>query len=49
MAKDFVQIANDVIEGVGLIRKGSADTMKAFGSLSMAATRPTRSTRKRRS
>ena len=38
MAKDFLQIANDVIEGVGLIRKGSADTMKAFGSLSMAAT-----------
>ena len=38
MAKDFVQIANGVIEGVGLIRKGSVDTMKAFGSLSMAAT-----------
>lgn len=29
MAKDLVQIANDVIEGVGLIRKGSAYTMKA--------------------
>ena len=28
MAKDFVQITNDVIEGVGLARQVSTDTMK---------------------
>ena len=28
MAKDFVQITNDVIEGVGLAGKVSPDTMK---------------------
>jgi hypothetical protein len=31
--RKIVQITNDVIEGVGLITKGSDDTMKAFGSL----------------
>lgn len=38
MGKDFVQTANDVIEGVGLLRQGAPDAMKAFGSLSIAAT-----------
>lgn len=38
MSKDFVQIANDVITGIGMMRQGSPDTMKAFASLSMAAT-----------
>jgi AhpD family alkylhydroperoxidase len=38
MAKDYEQIANDVITGVGMLRQGSPDTMKAFASLSTAAT-----------
>ncbi len=38
MSKDFVQLAGDVSSGVGLLRQGSPDAMKAFGSLSMAAT-----------
>jgi AhpD family alkylhydroperoxidase len=38
MSKDFVQIANDVIAGVGMLRQGSPDAMKAFTSLSTAAT-----------
>jgi len=38
MAKDFAQIANDVITGVGLLRQGAPDTMKAFASLSAAGT-----------
>jgi AhpD family alkylhydroperoxidase len=38
MSKDFVQIAHDVISGVGLIRQGAPDAMKAFAALSMAAT-----------
>ena len=38
MSKDFAQIANDVITGVGMLRQGSPDTMKAFASLSTAAT-----------
>jgi AhpD family alkylhydroperoxidase len=38
MSKDFAQIANDVITGVGMIRQGAPDTMKAFGALSTAAT-----------
>ncbi len=38
MSKDFVQLADDVSSGVGLLRQGSPDAMKAFGSLSMAAT-----------
>lgn len=38
MSKDFAQIANDVITGVGLIRQGAPDAMKAFASLSTAAT-----------
>ena len=38
MSKDFALITNDVIAGVGMLRKGSPDTMKAFASLSTAAT-----------
>ena len=38
MSKDFAQIANDVITGVGMLRQGSPDAMKAFASLSTAAT-----------
>jgi AhpD family alkylhydroperoxidase len=38
VSKDFAQIANDVITGVGLLRQGAPDTMKAFGALSTAAT-----------
>lgn len=40
MSKDFAQIANDVMTGVGLIRQGTPDTMKAFAALSTAATAP---------
>ncbi len=38
MAKDFKQIADDVMNGVGLIRQEAPDAMKAFASLSTAAT-----------
>jgi AhpD family alkylhydroperoxidase len=38
MSKDFVQISGDVASGVALLRQASPDAMKAFGSLSMAAT-----------
>ena len=38
MSKDFVQIANDVITGVGMLRQGSPDAMKAFATLATAAT-----------
>ena len=38
MSKDFVQIANDVMAGIGLLRQGAPDTIKAFGALSTAAT-----------
>jgi AhpD family alkylhydroperoxidase len=38
MSKDFIQIANDVIAGVGMLRQGSPGTMKAFAALSTAAT-----------
>jgi integrase len=34
MSKDFVQIANDVMTGVGLLRQGAPDTIKAFAALS---------------
>ena len=30
MSKDFAQIANDVITGVGLLQRGTPDAMKAF-------------------
>jgi AhpD family alkylhydroperoxidase len=38
MSKDFVQIAKDVASGVGMLRQGAPDAMKAFGALSTAAT-----------
>ena len=38
MGKDCAQIANDVVTGVGLLRQGAPDTVKAFGSLSTTAT-----------
>jgi alkylhydroperoxidase/carboxymuconolactone decarboxylase family protein YurZ len=38
MSKDYAQIANDVVTGVGLLGRGAPDTAKAFGSLSTAAT-----------
>jgi AhpD family alkylhydroperoxidase len=38
MAKDYAQIANDVATGVGLLRQGAPDAMKAFAALSTAAT-----------
>jgi len=38
MSKDFVQIANDVISGVGMLRQGSPDAMKGFAGLAAAAT-----------
>lgn len=40
MSKDFVQIANDVMTGVGLLRQGTPEAMKAFAALSAAATSP---------
>lgn len=40
MSKDFLQIANDVVAGAGLLRQGAPDTMAAFASLSKAATAP---------
>lgn len=38
MSKDFVRIAHDVVEGLGLLRQGSPDTMKAFASLATTST-----------
>jgi AhpD family alkylhydroperoxidase len=38
MSKDFVQIANDVVTGVGMLRQGSPDVMRGFASLASAAT-----------
>jgi hypothetical protein len=38
MSKDFVQSANDVIAGVGLLRQGAPNAMKAFATLSITAT-----------
>src|SRR5690606_37053015 len=35
---DSKRIADDVMNGVGLIRQGAPDAMKAFGALSSAAT-----------
>lgn len=40
MGKDFVQAANDVMSGVGLLRQGTPDAMKAFASLAASATAP---------
>jgi len=38
MAGKFTQAADDVVAGIGLIREGAPEAMKAFGSLSLAAT-----------
>lgn len=38
MSKDFVQIANDVMSGIGALHHGTPDAMKAFAALSTAAT-----------
>lgn len=38
MSKDFAEVAREVTAGVGLLQRGAPDTMKAFGSLSSAAT-----------
>ena len=38
MSKDFVQIADDVISGVRLLREGAPDLMKAFGAVAAGAT-----------
>ncbi len=38
MSTDFKQIADDVVTGVGLLRQGSPDAMKAFAALATAAT-----------
>lgn len=38
MSKDFAEIAQDVIGGVGLLQQAEPSTMKAFGALSIAAT-----------
>ena len=38
MSKDFTQAADDVMTGVGLLRKAAPDAMNAFGALSAAAT-----------
>jgi AhpD family alkylhydroperoxidase len=38
MSKDYAQIADEVVTGVGLLWQGAPDTANAFGSLSTAAT-----------
>lgn len=38
MTKDFAQIANDVMSGIGILRQGSPDALKAFATLSTSAT-----------
>jgi AhpD family alkylhydroperoxidase len=38
MSKDFVKIANEVITGIGMLRQGSPEIMKAFGALASTAT-----------
>ena len=38
MEPTFTRAADDVVAGIGLIRDGAPATMKAFGSLAMAAT-----------
>jgi len=38
MSKDLVRIADEVAEGVGLLRQAVPQAMKAFGALGMAAT-----------
>jgi AhpD family alkylhydroperoxidase len=38
MSKNFIEIAQDVINGVGLLHRASPDTASAFRSLAKAAT-----------
>jgi AhpD family alkylhydroperoxidase len=38
MSKDFVQIASEVMIGVGALRQGAPDALKAFAGLASAAT-----------
>jgi len=38
MAGKFTQLADEVVSGIGLIREGAPESMKAFGALSLAAT-----------
>ncbi len=38
MSKDFIQIANDVITGISMLRQGSPDVIRGFSSLGTAAT-----------
>ncbi len=38
MTAKFIRAADDVVAGIGLIRDGVPDSMKAFGALSIAAT-----------
>ncbi len=38
MSKDLTQAADEVMTGVGLLRKAAPDAMSAFGALSTAAT-----------
>ncbi|MDX2258797.1 MAG: carboxymuconolactone decarboxylase family protein [Hyphomicrobiaceae bacterium] len=38
MAKDFAKIADEVISGIGILRHGTPDPMKAFAALSTTAT-----------
>ena len=38
MTKDFTQIADDVIGGIGILRQDAPDPMKAFAALSTTAT-----------
>jgi AhpD family alkylhydroperoxidase len=40
MDESFTQLADDVLAGIGLIRDAAPATMKAFGSLALAATAP---------
>lgn len=40
MEQSFTKAADDVVAGIGLIREGAPATMKAFGSLALAATAP---------
>jgi len=38
MTGKFTQLADEVVSGIGLIRGGAPESMKAFGPLSLAAT-----------
>ncbi len=38
MSKDFVEIADEVTAGIGMLRQGVPDAIKAFTALAVAAT-----------